>query len=113
MTATARQVLDRAMSEADFQHVVIRLARYRGWHVVHNRPSRSKDGSWSTPIQGDPGAPDLLLARAGVVLHVELKREGGYLSSDQRAWRDAIGESYRLWRPRDWDAIAATLGEAA
>jgi hypothetical protein len=59
--------------EDDWASWVITRAKEHGWRVHHARPARSGRG-WRTPVQGDVGAPDLLLARAGEVLHVELKR---------------------------------------
>lgn len=110
MTLSARQVLDAAMSEAELQAAVIRLAHDLGWRVSHSRPAMRADGQWRTPIQGDRGAPDLLLARAGVVLCVELKTERGQPTPAQVLWAQEIGYAhYRLWRPRNMNEIVATL----
>jgi hypothetical protein len=64
---------------------------------------------WRTPVQGDPGTPDFVLARGGVVLLAELKTDRGRPTPDQVAWLGAAGGHGRLWRPADWDAILATL----
>lgn len=109
MTTPAREILDAAMSEAEFQAAVIRLAHDLGWLVHHSRKVEQRDGKWRTPIQGDRGFPDLVLARRGVVLHPELKTEDGDYGPGQREWGEAIGETYRLWRPSDMDEIVATL----
>lgn len=88
-----------AVSEADFQRAVMETARWYGWRATHFRPVQIRPGRWATPLQGDAGFVDLVLARGGVVLHVELKAEGKYPTSEQRVWGAALGESYRLWRP--------------
>lgn len=85
-------------------------AKLLSWHATHFRPARVRDDRWATPIQGEPGFPDLVLARHGVVLLVELKRHGGRLSEAQKVWARAIGSSYRLWTPTQWND-GSILGE--
>lgn len=96
------------VSEAFFQSAVIDVARLRQWRVTHFRPARS-NGGWRTPIEGDPGCPDLILARAGRVLLAELKRHGAYPTQGQKLWLAAAGEHGRLWRPSDWEQILEEL----
>lgn len=96
-------------TETQFQARVIQAARLYGWLVHHCRPVQIGPGRWATPIQGDAGFPDLCLARGGVVLLVELKADGKYLAPAQKLWRDAAGDRWRLWRPRDWDEVVAEL----
>jgi hypothetical protein len=101
-----------ALSEAEFQSQVIDLAHRYGWFVSHQRPAQIA-GRWMTPVQGDAGAPDLLLAhpRFGVRL-VELKTDTGRLSPEQVKWGKAIEGStnlYRIWRPSDLAEIVSTL----
>ena len=92
-------------SEAALQAAVIELARLRGWKVAHFRPSQDSKGRWHTAVQGDPGSPDLLLARRGDVLLVELKAEKGKVEPEQLAWGEAIGITWKVWRPSDWNLI--------
>ncbi len=114
----------RAVSEAQFQDVVIGYARARGWLVHHDRPSQNAAGRWSTAIQGDAGFPDLVLAREDAIVMLELKRQSGRLTPQQRVWLAALG-----WRdnagsvivypgeqlvvgvvkPSDWPAVARVL----
>lgn len=101
-------VLGRYMTEGQLAEVVIGIAKLYGWRVVHFRPARTKDG-WRTAMTGDRGFPDLVLARGGVVLHVELKRQDGRLGRGQPEWADALGDSYRLWRPSDLERIKQEL----
>lgn len=100
--------LPLTVSEAQLQRAVIDYALLQGWRVVHYRPARTIHG-YRTALTGHPGAPDLLLARHGQVLHVELKRHNGRVTPDQRLWLAALGTSARLWRPQDWPTIVAEL----
>lgn len=99
------------LSEADWQAQVVALAKLYRWHVHHDRPAMNQRGQWSTPIQGDPGFPDLVLARRGRVLFVELKTDRGRLTGQQQAWHEQLQgtvECY-LWRPRDWPIVQVAL----
>lgn len=105
------------MSEADFQASVVRMARDWGWLVHHTRTVQERSGRWATPIQGDRGFPDLVLAhpRSGVIF-AELKSEAGRMAPDQLVWADALnlGLMHRdaetvLWRPSDTPAIINRL----
>lgn len=93
------------VSEKAFQAQVIELARYTGHSVFHTYDSR----------RSEPGFPDLVIAKPGLwrPLFVELKKDGGKLSKDQKRWRDVLlkcpGADYRLWYPSDFDEIVATL----
>lgn len=101
------------MSEDDFKLRVIHTAQLNGWCVHHSRPVRLPNGKWATPLQGDPGLPDLVLARGGVVLLVELKTDTGKPTPEQLRWLAAAGPFGRLWRPRDWSAIVSELSRRA
>jgi plasmid maintenance system antidote protein VapI len=97
-----------ALSEEDFQRRVMDYAQVRGWRQVHFRPARQGD-KWVTAVTGDPGCPDLILARAGQVLLVELKSATGRLRPGQPEWLAAAGPHGRLWRPADWPTILEDL----
>lgn len=101
---------------------VIEMAQRLGWMAHHARPAPTRSGGYATPIAGNRGFPDLVLARAGVVLFVELKSESGRYGLGQVAWANAIDPPdrtpedtdqvrYYLWRPSDWldGTIAMTL----
>jgi len=101
------------LSERDFQEQIIQLAKLHGWMVHAERSARTKDG-WRTAIQGDPGFPDLVLAREGVVIYAELKSEKGKVAAGQQAWRWALGAgrlkaNVYVWRPSDWAQIERAL----
>lgn len=100
--------LRRDITEQDFQAAVVDVARMYGWRVHHSRPAMRADGSWRTPIQGDPGWPDLALAKGGTLILAELKSERGALSAGQREWIAAI-PAIRVWRPSDMPEIVALL----
>lgn len=102
-------------SERGFQDAVIEAARLFGWMVMHTRPARTRKG-WVTPITGDPGFPDLVLAKGGFVIFAELKSRTGRMSADQEEWIKALTVQEEgadhiavVWRPEDWDRILVTL----
>ena len=101
-------------SEAQFQEAVIEYAKARGWLVHAERPARSDKG-WRTPVQGDAGFPDLVLARNGVVLLWELKSERGRPSEAQEKWIRAIEPKAQLMpraimlKPSNWPWIEEVL----
>ena len=114
------------LTDDEFKTKVIDLAHARGWLVHHDRPARKSDGGWSTPIEGDPGFPDLVLVRDQSIIIVELKTTKGVLQELQREWLAALtgdgsGRSPRrsakighfllvdTWRPEDWAFIEETL----
>lgn len=97
-----------AMSEDDFQTSVMDYAHVHHWRVCHVRPCRTSKG-WRTAIQGDPGLPDLILARNGVVLLAEIKSATGGFQPGQREWLEAAGENGFLWRPADWPTVMEVL----
>lgn len=94
--------LARDMSEDELEDAVIEAAQLLGWVAVHHRPARTADGHWRTAIKGQKGFPDLCLARDGVVLLRELKREKGKPTPDQVTWLEALGDHGGIWRPSDW-----------
>jgi hypothetical protein len=107
-----RELLDRQVSESDWQTTVIDLAQALGWRVAHFRPARTEQG-WRTAVQADgAGFPDLTMVRGGRLLFIELKSGRGRLSVHQGAWLDALrataAEVY-VWRPGDFDKVQETL----
>lgn len=96
------------LSEKDFQQRIMQAAGLYGWRCAHFRPARTVQG-WRTPMQGDVGVPDLILARDGRVLLAELKSDRGRPTPDQELWLEAAGDHGRLWRPADWIKINSEL----
>lgn len=108
------------MNEAEFTETVIQMAKLYGWHVAHFRPSKDRKGEWRTAMSGDPGFPDLVMARNGQVLFIELKSATGVTSPEQDGWLQALaapaaahGNYVRVWRPQDLDQIKRLLGARA
>jgi hypothetical protein len=93
------------LTEKEFQQMIVEYARFRGWRVHHDR------GDYRQTIAGDPGFPDLVLARGGIVIFAELKTAGGKLRESQRAWLEDLGaaEYAFVWRPADWPQIQELL----
>ncbi len=109
------------LTEAQFQEKVTTRARARGWLVYHTYDSR----------RSAPGFPDLVLARDGRVMFVELKASSGRISAAQREWLTALGAtdpagnvsnpfrmtatadgsalSVEIWRPNQWHLITELL----
>ena len=98
---TARETLDRAVTEREWQDQVLDYAKLRSWLCYHTYDSR----------RSAPGFLDLVLVRERIVF-AELKTERGKVTLMQRAWLDAIvaagGEAY-CWRPSDIDDVMRGL----
>ena len=103
----ARQVMREAMDERGLQEAIVRTARLHGWLVHHDPASEDPDGRWRTRLHGDRGFPDLVLARAGIVIIVECKTEHGRFGPGQKEWLGALGA--KVVRPRDLDALLVRL----
>lgn len=105
------------ITERDFQRAVVELARLHGWRVHHTRHALNRRGQWRTPIQGDAGFPDLVLARGGRVIFAELKRKGGRPTPQQQMWLQTLAQSggveVYVWNPDDWDRIVEILGQTS
>jgi len=102
------------LTEREWQAQVLHLARLYRWRVHHCRPALRASGRYSTPIQGHPGFPDLVLAKAGRVIYAELKTDAtsSKLTDEQAAWRDvllAAGVEWFCWRPRHLEEVRETL----
>lgn len=99
--------------EAEFQSAVIQAARYNGWRVHHTRTVQIRPGVWATPLQGDSGFPDLVLAHPDRgVIFAELKSARGRLSPEQDRWIRtlvACGAEAYVWRPTDMVTILNRL----
>lgn len=104
------------MSEDDLKTQIVAYAQARGWLVHHDRPARRRDGTWATHIEGDPGFPDLVLARNGTVHIAELKRQdtAANPTPDQERWLNHLGKgeygaNVHVWRPADLPDIRQLL----
>jgi hypothetical protein len=105
--ATLRAAMARQMTEDELLLAITEGATLLGWRWHHFR--RSDKG-----IQmGHAGFPDLVLAKAGRVLFLELKAEIGHLTTDQRLWLEAMpAHTAYLVRPTDLDKVLRVLAGA-
>jgi hypothetical protein len=104
--ATARDVLDLAVSEADWERTVTDCARTHGWQMYHPHDSRRSREGW----------PDWAFWKPGQFFMAELKKQRGKLSPAQEATiaslREAAVEVY-VWRPSDWPEVEARFRVAS
>jgi hypothetical protein len=107
-------VSDRQVSERDFQTTVVDACRLLGWKVAHFRSARTAHG-WRTPLTGDVGFPDLICARPGRALALELKAARGRLGPGQQEWLEALHGAQvhaQLVTPAGLDELLALLAAA-
>ncbi len=88
-----------AMREDDLLRCVVAYAHLRRLLVLHCRPAWTQRG-WRTPIQGDPGFVDVVVAGPAGVLFAELKSQRGKATLGQELWMKVLGA--HLWTPREW-----------
>ena len=115
MTTALPTALPLDLGEEDFrtQHVTP-AARLYGWLVYHapdNRPVRAKSGR--TYVQNvAAGWVDLVLLRGPRSMFVELKKNNGYPTPEQRKCHEALrsaGLYVAVWKPRMWAEILGEL----
>jgi hypothetical protein len=88
------------VNEASLQAAVVDLAHAYSFKAAHFRPAQTAKG-WRTPVGGDGrGFVDLVLAKPGRVLFVELKADAGRLTAQQKEWVEVLDA--KVWRPADW-----------
>lgn len=96
-----------AVREKDWFQVVYDAARLLGWHCYHTLRSAGST----------PGFPDLVCARDGKLLVIELKTEMGKVTPAQEHWLDLFaaipGVVTMVARPSDWERVEAALKEAS
>ena len=100
------------LSETDFKAQIIDLAHLRLWLVQHALPA-PVNTRWYTPVQGDTGFPDLVLARAPRLIVAEIKADKGRASPEQCLWLSELsgcpGVEIYYWKPPDWEEIRRVL----
>lgn len=108
--AHARPVVP--MSEDELLTAITDWLTVRGWLWTH--PRRSDRAL----TMGHPGVPDVIAARAGRVVFIELKSERGSPTYEQAAWlralrgdpaAESLAPEVRLLRPSDLDAAIEEL----
>lgn len=93
---------DLELSEAQWFEQVRSLLDLYGWRWMHHYDSR----------RTNPGVPDILAVRGCRLLALELKREGGRTTPEQRAWLAALAEAgaeVAVYQPHQREALARTL----
>lgn len=95
------------MKENDLQSSILDFIAYLpGVLVYHALPGRvGEDGRWVTPMAGDKGFLDLVIAGPNGLLFRELKTEKGKVTEGQQKWLWTLRESGHdagIWRPSDW-----------
>ena len=108
MTRTALQEFTRSASEDDLLTAITEAMTLFGWLWTHTRRSDKAQ------IMGHPGVPDIIAARRGRLLFLELKSAGGTLTEGQLAWKlamppDSRAVTYMLVYPADLDVVLGML----
>lgn len=101
-TRNAREWAARAMSERQWQELVVAHAELRGWRVFHQFDSRRSAKGW----------PDLTLIRGPEILFAELKKQDGRVSHEQAGVLELLevtGQEVHVWRPSDEPAVIDRL----
>jgi hypothetical protein len=108
-------VLPRA-SEAECEDAIIEAAHWLGFRVHAERPAQSARG-YRTPVKGDHGFPDLVIAGHGHVLVVELKRAPNKVEPAQHAWLCELARAgvstEVVWVPEGQQSFIALLERIA
>jgi hypothetical protein len=98
------------MTEDELLLAITEAATLLGWRWHHARRSDQ------ALTMGSQGFPDLVLARRGRVLFLELKQSDGVVTSEQRAWLVTLGLDIHglgvraaVVRPADLDMILEWL----
>ena len=108
------------MKESELQAGVLIEARLNNWLRHHEFDSRLSPSYRDGYPFIDTGFPDLCLARDGVTIFAELKKQNGRVTVDQWEWLNRLtglkrGDSFTwsgdkadqvtigvIWRPGDW-----------
>jgi hypothetical protein len=84
----------KATTEGDILKQCLEYLHLRGWHAWRNnsggRPWTDRTGKTRLMRFGAKGSGDILAVRDGVFLSLEVKKPGGKVSDDQKAWIDTI-----------------------
>lgn len=107
-TRTARQEIDRGMSEDELLTAITEALTLYGYKWTHHRRSDK------ALLMGHPGVPDIIAVRGGRVKLIELKTEKGQLTAEQWAWLheaepNSWHVSWHVYRPSDLDMALREL----
>jgi hypothetical protein len=95
-------------TEAEFEKLAAASFRKAGWQAFHTARGRGRDGDWMTNTS-EPGLPDWLFIRPPHVVFIELKKQAGRPTPEQRKVIASIQRctSVEAWfaRPSDWPSL--------
>lgn len=94
-------------TEKSFMQLVVNYAKLKGYLVYHTYNSR----------KSEPGFPDLVLVKNGMVIFAELKLDNKDLTEAQGKWITELEKCVtadcnvvvEVWRPTSWELIQRTL----
>ena len=90
-------------SEKQLSQAIVDLGRLLGFRVHRN---------WSE-MHSPKGWPDLVLCKPPRLIFAEIKSQDGKVTEEQQEWLDLLaqvpGIEVHLWRPADFEEIAAIL----
>ena len=100
-------------AELDCERTILQAAQIAGWRR-HGEGIGFQRGRKRTPIKGDAGWPDLILAKSTWLLAVELKRKPNTVDDEQWKWLRALDGvpgvlALVVWVPEDQDDFIAAL----
>lgn len=84
------------MREAALKEHVVNIAHRYGWLVFSLPVAQQR-----RPVKDASGFPDMVMARDGQVILIELKQESAGLSPHQKLWHGELGSFVHVIRPSD------------
>lgn len=104
---------DLRARELECEGTILQAAEMAGWRRHGERAAVSRK-KWSTPIKGDAGWPDLVLANGTQVIAAELKRYPNEPTDDQLTWLRMLDNrphvvALVLWVPEQMDTFNTQL----
>lgn len=103
MTDELRRQRALATTEDDLLLAVTDALTFLGWRWTHARRSDLAQ------LQGHSGVPDLIAARHGHVIALELKSQTGTLTGDQVAWLESWAPGGAPWIVPDLETQRAAI----
>lgn len=106
--------VDVRAKELECERTILDAAQIAGWRRHGERAAMGKTKGYRTPIKGEAGWPDLVLARRGQFVVAELKRDPNEPTDEQVAWLTILDNrphvvALVLWVPDEMDAFNTRL----
>ena len=103
----------KAISEREFQLAIWRHAESEGWKCHYQYRSAQKLANGQYRGLGTAGWPDVIAVRGDRLLAIEVKKETGSPTPEQREWLAALngvpGIEAMVVKPRDAQAVMVML----